>query len=178
MAVAAAAPRCSCRGAREKRASALTRHREWLSFVSGLQLQDGGDAADRSRCRDGGPDVTSHCASEPDADGNQVTRAATQPRGRRARLDDLEDAVQVQSVEAKSVSRNRLPIALVERMLKGEHPARIWREHRGLSLNALARVAGVAPGYLSAIENRKKPGSVAAYSALAKALGVTVDDLT
>jgi hypothetical protein len=30
---------------------------------------------------------------------------------------------------------------------------------------------------LSAIENRKKPGSVAAYKALAAALGVAVDDV-
>jgi predicted transcriptional regulator len=96
----------------------------------------------------------------------------------RQRIEDLEDVVLARSIEATSIASNRLPIALVERMVSGEHPARVWREHRGLSLNALARRAGVAPGYLSDIEHRKKPGSVAVYRALAKALGIAIDDLT
>lgn len=70
-----------------------------------------------------------------------------------------------------------LPMPLYRRMRQGEHPVRIWREHRGLGLNALARAAGVNAPYLSEIENGRKPGSVAAFKKLAKALDVELNDL-
>ena len=66
---------------------------------------------------------------------------------------------------------------LVGRLLDGEHPVKIWREHRGFPCLALAKAAGVSRSYLAEIERGKKPGSVSAYRSLAKALGVTVDDL-
>jgi ribosome-binding protein aMBF1 (putative translation factor) len=69
------------------------------------------------------------------------------------------------------------PVALLERRLAGESPVRLWREQRGLSVRALARASGVKASYLSEIENRKKPGSVAALGKLAAALGIAVDDL-
>jgi len=93
------------------------------------------------------------------------------------RLDNLEDVVRVQTIQKKGESRNRLPIELVDRMIAGEHPVRIWREHRGMSVNELARKTDVPSSYLSEIENGKKPGSLAAMRALAKGLGVTMDDL-
>jgi ribosome-binding protein aMBF1 (putative translation factor) len=93
-------------------------------------------------------------------------------------LDEIEDALRVRDAESRSAPRNRLPVAKVERMLRGEHPVRIWREHRGLGLNALARKARITASYLSAIENRNKPGSIAAYGRLASVLGVTIDDIT
>ena len=37
--------------------------------------------------------------------------------------------------------------------------------------------ADVPQGYLSEIENRKKPGSVAAFRALSKALEIPIDNL-
>ncbi len=72
---------------------------------------------------------------------------------------------------------NNLSDDLVERLLQGEHPVKIWREHRGLTALALAGAAGVSRSYLAEIEGGKKPGSVAAYKMLADALSVTVDDL-
>ena len=62
-------------------------------------------------------------------------------------------------------------------MWAGEHPVRIWREHRGMTQVCLAEYAGIDRVYLSEIEGRKKPGSVAALRALAEALSVTTDDL-
>lgn len=70
-----------------------------------------------------------------------------------------------------------LPAAMVDRMIDGENPVRVWREYRGLSGTALAEKAGISPSYLSEIENSSKPGSVAAMKALAMALGVSMDDL-
>ena len=94
------------------------------------------------------------------------------------RLEDLEDAELVREAEARGgPSRSALPAALVKRLLAGEHPVRIWREHRGLTLAALSEKAGVPDGYISEIETGKKPGSARALKALAQALEVDLDEL-
>ena len=78
---------------------------------------------------------------------------------------------------SQAARADHLPVELVMRLMVGEHPVRIWREQRGLSIQALADTAGVGRSYLVEIERHKKPGSVAAYRRLAAALGVPVDDL-
>jgi ribosome-binding protein aMBF1 (putative translation factor) len=92
-------------------------------------------------------------------------------------LADLRDARDLRAAEAAADPKNALPVALVERMVAGEHPVRIWRKHRGLTLTALAERSGVDPTYISQIETRKKPGSVKALKALATTLGVELDDV-
>jgi transcriptional regulator with XRE-family HTH domain len=62
-------------------------------------------------------------------------------------------------------------------MVAGESPVRVWREHRGLTLGELALEAELAPSHVSEIETGRKPGSVVAFGKLARALGVTIDDL-
>lgn len=97
-------------------------------------------------------------------------------------VDELDEQRDLQVLREADARRARgeddgLPIELVERLFKGESPVRIWREARGLSVNALAKKAGVSQPYLSEIENRLKPGSVAALKKLATALKLDVDDL-
>ncbi|XBQ14924.1 MAG: helix-turn-helix transcriptional regulator [Oceanicaulis sp.] len=70
-----------------------------------------------------------------------------------------------------------LPDAVVGRLLDGESPVRVWREHRGQSLRGLARLAGLSAAYLSEIESGVKSPSVRTLQALATALGVSLDDL-
>jgi DNA-binding XRE family transcriptional regulator len=101
-----------------------------------------------------------------------------------SRLEDAEDMQAIEAFRARvaavgfdEATKDHLPAELAWRLLDGEHPVRIWREHRGLSASALAKLAGVPQSYVSEIETRKKPGSIAAYSKLAHALSVTVDDL-
>ena len=78
----------------------------------------------------------------------------------------------------KEVARaDYLPGPLVDRLIAGESPIRIWREHRGLTLTALAEMASVSVSYLSEIEGGRKPGSAAARRALAGALRVPMEDL-
>ena len=60
-------------------------------------------------------------------------------------------------------------------MLDGEAALVIWRNRSGLSQKALASKAGISASYMAEIEAGKKPGSVAAMSALAKALDVPLD---
>jgi ribosome-binding protein aMBF1 (putative translation factor) len=70
-----------------------------------------------------------------------------------------------------------LTLAEVRRLEAGEHPLRVWREHRGMSLRELAAAAGVAFNYISEIEGGRKPGSAEALRRLAVVLGVAMEDL-
>ena len=99
-------------------------------------------------------------------------------------LEDAEDIAVLEAAAAReealgeeAAHADYLPAGLVSRLLAGEHPVRIWREHRGLSQEQLAGNAHIARSYLAEIEGRKKPGSLDAYRKLANALGLTVDDL-
>ena len=95
-----------------------------------------------------------------------------------ARVEDLEDALVLRNAVARGPTADALPVELVERMLAGEHPVRIWREHRRFTARTLAAKAKVDPAYLSQIETGKKPGSVKALKALARVLGVDLQDVT
>lgn len=99
-------------------------------------------------------------------------------------LEDAEDIAHLAAFHAheaqvgKETARaDYLPAELVGRMIEGEHPLRIWREHRKLTAQALADLAGVARSYIAEIETGKKPGSVDAYQRLARALGVDISDV-
>jgi DNA-binding XRE family transcriptional regulator len=101
-----------------------------------------------------------------------------------SRLEDAEDNAAIDRLEARiekegfaAATANYLPIELVERLSAGEHPIRVWRTHRGLTREALAASAGVSPSYLTEIETRRKPGSLAAMAKLAAALRVPLDDI-
>ena len=86
-----------------------------------------------------------------------------------ARIEDLED------IAAAAGTGITLPAAFADRIMDGEHPVRVWRDYRGLSLVDLAGRAGIAEGCVSEIESGKKRGSVEAYKALAQALETSVD---
>jgi DNA-binding XRE family transcriptional regulator len=92
-----------------------------------------------------------------------------------ALLDRLE--VRIAKLGFAEATTDCLPMELVKRLLDGEHPIRIWRRHRGLTREALAAKAGVAPSYLTEIETRRKGGSLDAVMKLAAALDVSLDDL-
>lgn len=70
-----------------------------------------------------------------------------------------------------------VPAAVLDRLLAGEPPLRVWREHRGLTQTALAEAAGVHRVVIADIEAGRKRGSLDAHLKLAKALGLLVDDL-
>lgn len=99
-----------------------------------------------------------------------------------ALLEALEDALDIaasRAVEAAVAAGEDeyLPVEMVQRLLAGEHPVRVWREHRGMTGAALAAAAGIGASYLCEIESGKKPGSFDAMAKIAKALGISLDDL-
>ncbi|TAL01846.1 MAG: XRE family transcriptional regulator [Rhodospirillaceae bacterium] len=88
-------------------------------------------------------------------------------------LEDIEDVAAIQA----RASETRVPHEVVVAIHDGTHPVRAWRKHRGLTLQALATAGGLPAPYISEIETGKKPGSVAAFKAMAKALGTDIDML-
>lgn len=70
-----------------------------------------------------------------------------------------------------------LPAALMQRLLAGEPPVRVWRERRGLSQRALAAKAGISAGFLNDIEAGRRSGGVATVRRIAAALSVEIADL-
>ena len=93
--------------------------------------------------------------------------------------EDAADAAQMREAEARVAAGEDeyVPIELTRRLIAGEVPVRVWREHRDLSARALAARAGISAAYLSHIETGKKPGSFEAMAKLARALGVAMEDL-
>jgi DNA-binding XRE family transcriptional regulator len=94
-------------------------------------------------------------------------------------LEDVADVASVRAAEARveAGSSEFLPIEMLEQLLTGASPVRLWRQHRGLSAQALARAAKISPSYLSEIEAGKRPGSLAVVTRIAAALQVSLDDL-
>ena len=70
-----------------------------------------------------------------------------------------------------------IPLDLLDRLLDGEHPLKVFRRHRGLTQKQLAQRTGLNATYLSQIETRKRGGSTRAYRLLAAALNVEIGDL-
>lgn len=90
---------------------------------------------------------------------------------------DAQDLADAEAVKARLAAgeTEAFPFEVAERILDGEHPVTVLREHRGLTARRLAEAAGVAPSYLSEIENGKKPGSFDAMARIAGALQVPLD---
>ena len=90
--------------------------------------------------------------------------------------EDIRDAEQAMR-ELEHGEDELIPGEMVGRLLDGEPPVRVWREHRGLTQAQLAERAGVTQGAVAQIESGKRRGSIDLLRKLADALGVDVDDL-
>ncbi len=97
-------------------------------------------------------------------------------------LEQLEELADIRAFdqakhELAAGEDDTVPQALVERLVKGESPLRVWREHRGLTQQALADAAGVGKSYISQLEAGTKTGAIGTLRAIASALRVDLDDL-
>ena len=96
------------------------------------------------------------------------------------RLEETEaerDALALQLARIEDAGAERVPAALLRRLAAGESPARVWREHRGMTQRALAEAAGISRPMMNEIESGKKDGSLRTLLAIARALRVDLDDL-
>lgn len=97
----------------------------------------------------------------------------------REAAEDLADIAAIERIKADiAAGREELiPSELVDRMLAGESPLRVYRDYRGLTQTALAEASGVNRVQIADIEARRKSGSIETVRKLADALRVTIDDL-
>lgn len=79
--------------------------------------------------------------------------------------------------EAKAQGGEYFPMALLDRLLAGESKLRVFREHRGLTQEALAKACDISKPYLSQIEAGQRRPSTNVLRKLAAALKVEIDDL-
>jgi DNA-binding XRE family transcriptional regulator len=93
-------------------------------------------------------------------------------------LEQLEELDDIRAYDrAKARRQEFVPAEMVDRVLAGESPIRVWREHRSMSQAGLAEACGVSKPYLSQLEGAKRAPSIAVAKKLAAALAVDVDDL-
>ena len=95
----------------------------------------------------------------------------------RSRVENLVDELGAQAAYARTRDQAALPDATVGRLLDGESPIRVLRQHRGLSLRALAAQAGLSPSVLSDMERGKSEGRPKNLRRIAEVLKVALDDL-
>jgi len=69
------------------------------------------------------------------------------------------------------------PIEVVDRLLTGTSPIKVYREYRGLSQKELAAATDISPIYLSQIETGRRFGSAKTLASIAQELDVSLDDL-
>ena len=112
-----------------------------------------------------------------------MSETVTIPKTEYERLCALEEEVaDIQAalaIEAKIASGEEelVPAVVVDRLLAGEAPLRVWREFRQLTQVALARASGVNRVQIVEIEAGRSTGSVHTLCKLAATLAVDVDDL-
>ena len=94
--------------------------------------------------------------------------------------DKVEDAKDVAAFDQAVANDDgvRYPSDVANALAEGVHPLKAWREHRGLTQDALALTAGVSKPFVSQIECRKREGTTATMKKLAGALGITLNTLT
>ena len=97
----------------------------------------------------------------------------------RALEEELADIQAALTVEARIASGKEelIGAAVVDRLLDGEAPLRVWREYRNLTQSALARASGVNRVQIVEIEAGRSSGSFHTLRKLADALGLVVDDV-
>ena len=85
-----------------------------------------------------------------------------------ATIRDMEAAIEAGTMET-------FPGELVFAISNGANAVRSFRDHRGLTVEALAETAGLSRAYVTQIETGVRTGTAATLAKLAKALGVDVE---
>lgn len=86
-------------------------------------------------------------------------------------------ALAVEAQQKRAAGEEYLPADFVDRLLAGEAPLKVWREHRGLTLDELGERVGRQGSMISKLENGRNEGGIRLWKALADALAVDLNDL-
>ncbi len=94
-------------------------------------------------------------------------------------IEDAQDAADAQATEER-IARGEgeyMPAFVVDAILDGENPVKVYREYRKKTQAALAAEAGLSVDMIKKIESGKSDGSLKSLKAIAKALKVDLDDI-
>lgn len=92
--------------------------------------------------------------------------------------DDFADVeAAIRSRARREAGEEYLPSQMVDRLLAGQIPLKVWREHRNLSQAQLGELVGCKGSWIAKLEKGRAKGDVAIWRALAKALAIDLDDL-
>ena len=89
--------------------------------------------------------------------------------------EDLEDIRALKNYEVSG--EEGFPSDVVERLVDGENPIKVYREYRGLTQLKLSERVGVQQSYITQLESGKKRGTVKVLKKIATALDLDLDDL-
>jgi ribosome-binding protein aMBF1 (putative translation factor) len=103
----------------------------------------------------------------------------------REEFDRLSEAAEHYSdiVAAVEAQRRReggeeyIPQDVVNRLVAGENPLKVWRKFRGFTQQELADKVGHQDAYISKLEKGRAEGPVELWQKLARVLNVELDDL-
>jgi DNA-binding XRE family transcriptional regulator len=93
--------------------------------------------------------------------------------------EDAQDAVTLARFAKRYASgkEETVPVDVVDRLLAGEPPLRVWREFRGMTAAQVAAAVRITPAHVSKIESGKGEPSVALLKRLARVLRVDMEVL-
>lgn len=80
--------------------------------------------------------------------------------------------------EAIAQGEELVPSAIVDALLEGENPIAVWRVYRGVSQQELAGKAGLSLDVLAELEAGHLNSDEIVLSRLAKALNLTIEDIS
>ena len=91
--------------------------------------------------------------------------------------EDAYDIAESEKIRAAIASGEMevFPGELISSLIHGANGVRAFREHRGLTAEALAAKAGISRAYLTQIESGSRKGTAATLKKLAAALGVDME---
>ena len=91
-------------------------------------------------------------------------------------LEDIRDFDEI-SAAIERGDEELIPAEVVNVILDGKNPIKVWREYRGLTQQQLADIVRISKPYLSQIETGKRTGTTDVLSAIAKALDVSMEQV-
>ena len=91
-------------------------------------------------------------------------------------LEDIRDFDEI-NVAIERGEEELIPAEVVNAILDGKNPIKVWREYCNLTQQQLAEMVGISKPYLSQLETGKRTGTTDVLSAIAKVLDVSLEQV-
>jgi DNA-binding XRE family transcriptional regulator len=91
-------------------------------------------------------------------------------------LEDIRDFDEINAA-IECGEEELIPAEVVNAILDGKNPIKVWREYRGQTQQQLADRVGISKPYLSQLETGKRTGTTDVLASIAKALDVSLEQV-